>query len=407
MKNIYKISLITLISSVVFAVDQFDEVITEETDNISYQNSIDFDTKTTQVWRDSAWHNKLQWLKSYDSNGYLTESEVYIFRNDEWLILGNVSYTNNDNGSPNTKIKQVYRGGYFRNRSLNEYNYNDSGDLTQNTRYKWHNNSWNNRSQKELQYEDGLCVNSTYYRWEDTTWTNRYLNEISYNDNGDRDVKVGYKWTDSGWNEWHKTEYSFDDNSNLSQKIFSKWTDSGWITKARITISRDDSFNPVDILLEKVDSTDAWNNVSLRENTFFDGDMIMESVSSRWHDDGWHLRKRNEYTYINGPGRSSLNIIEPISLPEQVTLDQNYPNPFNPVTTISYEIPQAEFVMVSVYNLRGNKITTLVNEVQNPGVKSYNWNGTNDYGNSVAAGVYIYTIQAGNYRQSKKMILLK
>ena len=407
MKNIYKISLITLISSVVFAVDQFDEVITEETDNIAYQNSIDFDTKTTQIWRDSAWHNKLQWLKSYDSNGYLTESEVYIFRNDEWLILGNVSYTNNDNGSPNTKIKQVYRGGYFRNRSLNEYNYNDSGDLTQNTRYKWHNNSWNNRSQKELQYEDGLCVNSTYYRWEDTTWTNRYLNEISYNDNGERDVKVGYKWTDSGWTERHKTEYSFDDNSNLSQKIFSKWTDSGWITKARITISRDDSFNPVDILLEKVDSTDAWNNVSLRENTFFDGDMIMESVSSRWHDDGWHLRKRNEYTYINGPGRSSLNIIEPISLPEQVTLDQNYPNPFNPITTISYEIPKVEFVMVSVFNLRGNKITTLVNELQNPGVKSYNWNGTNDYGNSVAAGVYVYTIQAGNYRQSKKMILLK
>ena len=407
MKNIYKISLITLISSVVFAVDQFDEVITEETDNIAYQNSIDFDTKTTQIWRDSAWHNKLQWLKSYDSNGYLTESEVYIFRNDEWLILGNVSYTNNDNGSPNTKIKQVYRGGYFRNRSLNEYNYNDSGDLTQNTRYKWHDNSWNNRSQKELQYEDELCVNSTYYRWEGTTWTNRYLNEISYNDNGERDVKVGYKWTDSGWTERHKTEYSFDDNSNLSQKIFSKWTDSGWITKARITISRDDSFNPVDILLEKVDSTDAWNNVSLRENTFFDGDMIMESVSSRWHDDGWHLRKRNEYTYINGPGRSSLNIIEPISLPEQVTLDQNYPNPFNPITTISYEIPKVEFVMVSVFNLRGNKITTLVNELQNPGVKSYNWNGTNDYGNSVAAGVYVYTIQAGNYRQSKKMILLK
>jgi len=48
-----------------------------------------------------------------------------------------------------------------------------------------------------------------------------------------------------------------------------------------------------------------------------------------------------------------------------------------------------------------------VNELQNPGVKSYNWNGTNDYGNNVAAGVYIYTIQAGNYRQSKKMILLK
>jgi len=407
MKNLYKISLIALIASVVFAEDQFDELIAEESDNIAYQNSIDFDTKTTQVWRDSAWQNKGQWLKSYDSNGYLTESEFYIFRNDEWLLRGNVSFTNNDNGLPDSKVRQVYREESFYNRSLNEYIYNDSGDLTENTRYKWQDDSWNNRSQKELQYEGGLCVNSTYYRWEDTTWTNRYLNETSYNDNGERDVKVGYKWTDSGWNEWRKTEYSFDDNSNLSQKIFSKWTDSGWITKARITVSRDDYLNPIEVLLEKVDSTNAWNNVSLRENTFFDGGMIMESVSSRWHDDGWRFRKRNEYTYINGPGRSSLKIIEPISLPDQITLAQNYPNPFNPITTISYEIPKAEFVVVGVFDMRGNKITTLVNELQNPGVKSYNWNGTNDYGNSVAAGVYIYTIQAGNYRQSKKMILLK
>ena len=98
MKYIYKICLITLIASVVFAVDQFEEVLIEESDNIAYQNSIDFDTKTTQVWRDSAWHNKLQWLKSYDENGYLTESEFYHFRDDEWLLRGNLSFTNNDIG---------------------------------------------------------------------------------------------------------------------------------------------------------------------------------------------------------------------------------------------------------------------------------------------------------------------
>ena len=105
--------------------------------------------------------------------------------------------------------------------------------------------------------------------------------------------------------------------------------------------------------------------------------------------------------------RFSLNIIPPTSLPEQKKLDQNYPNPFNPITIISYEIPRGEFVELNIFNLRGNKITTLVNEFQNPGIKSYQWNGTNDNGNSVSAGVYIYTIQAGNYLESKKMIFLK
>jgi len=401
------IIMLSIIASVGFGADQLDEVITGEENNIAYQNSIDFDTKTTQVWWDSAWHNKWQWLKSYDDSGYLTGSEFYKFRDDEWSLRGNVSFTNNNSGASTSRIRQVYWEGSFYNRSLHEYNYNDGGDLTQDTRLKWHDDSWHNRSQSELQYEDGLCVNNTRYRWEDSTWTNRYLQEISYNDNGERDVKVGYKWTDSGWTERHKTEYSFDDNGDLSQKIFSKWTDAGWVTRASLTVSRDDAHNPVEILLEKVDSTDAWNNVSLRENTFSDDGMIMETVKSRWHDDEWRPRKRNEYTYVNGPGRSTLSIGAPATLPDQITLAQNYPNPFNPITTFSYELPDAQFVTIAVFDMRGSRVATLVNERQDPGVRSYRWNGTDDNGYGVAAGVYIYTIQAGNFLQSKKMILLK
>ena len=300
-----------------------------------------------------------------------------------------------------SKIKQLYRQDSLYNRSLNEYNYNDNGDLTQNTRYKWYNNSWNNRSQSELQYEEGLCVNSTYYRWSDSSWTNRYLKEITYNDNGLKDIKIGYKWTDTGWIQWHKTEYSFDDNGDLFQKMFSKWTDAGWVTRARLTVSRDDALNPVEILLEKVDSTNAWNNVALRENTFSDG-MVMETVSSRWRNDEWRSRKRTEYTYVNGPGRSILNIVAPATLPDQITLAQNYPNPFNPTTTFSYELPETEFIMIAVYDMRGNRVATLVNEQQNPGVRSYSWNGTNDNGDVVAAGVYIYTIQAEIFGSPKR-----
>ena len=399
--------MLSMITSGSFGSDQLNEVIAEEEGNISYRNSIDFDTKTTQVWWDSAWHNKWQWLKSYDNSGYLTESEFYKFRDDEWLLRGNVSYTNNDSGAPTSRIRQSYWDGSFYNRSLHEYNYNDGGDLTQNTRFKWRHDSWHNRSLTELQYQDGLFVNKTNYRWVDSTWANRYLQEISYNDNGERDVKIGYKWTDSGWTERHKTEYSFDDNGDLSQKMFSKWTDAGWVTRARLTISRDDALNPAEILLEKVDSTDSWNNVALRENAFSDDGMVIETVSSRWRNDEWRPRKRNEYTYVNGPGRSTLSIVAPATLPDQITLAQNYPNPFNPNTTFSYELPEAKFVTIAVFDMRGNRVATLVNERQDLGVRSYSWNGTNDNGDGVAAGVYIYSIHAGNFRQSKKMILLK
>jgi hypothetical protein len=189
--------------------------------------------------------------------------------------------------------------------------------------------------------------------------------------------------------------------------MFSKWTDAGWVTRARLTISRDDALNPVEVLLEKVDSTDSWNNVALRENAFSDDGMVIETVSSRWRNDEWRPRKRNEYTYVNGPGRSILSITAPATLPDQITLGQNYPNPFNPITTFSYELPEAKFVTIAVFDMRGNRVATLVNERQDLGVRSYSWNGTNDNGDGVAAGVYIYSIHAGNFRQSKKMILLK
>ena len=86
---------------------------------------------------------------------------------------------------------------------------------------------------------------------------------------------------------------------------------------------------------------------------------------------------------------------------------QNYPNPFNPVTTLRYDLPEDGFVNITIYDMIGNVINKVVNEVQNSGYKSIQWDATNTQGQSVSAGVYFYTIEAGDFRQTKKMILLK
>ena len=85
----------------------------------------------------------------------------------------------------------------------------------------------------------------------------------------------------------------------------------------------------------------------------------------------------------------------------------NYPNPFNPVTILRYDLPEDGFVNITIYDMLGNVINQLVNEVQNSGYKSIQWDATNTQGQSVSAGVYFYTIEAGDFRQTKKMILLK
>ena len=88
-------------------------------------------------------------------------------------------------------------------------------------------------------------------------------------------------------------------------------------------------------------------------------------------------------------------------------LNQNYPNPFNPVTSLSYDLLEDSYVRITIYDMLGNVINQLVNEVQNSGFKSVQWNGTNNQGKPVSAGVYLYSIEAGNFRQIKKMVLLK
>jgi hypothetical protein len=96
-----------------------------------------------------------------------------------------------------------------------------------------------------------------------------------------------------------------------------------------------------------------------------------------------------------------------VEIPDDFVLDQNYPNPFNPTTTIRYYIKEKVFVQLSVFDLLGRKIRVLVDENQNLGMKQISWDGKDRNGNTAASGIYIYRLEAGDFVQSRKMILLK
>ena len=102
-----------------------------------------------------------------------------------------------------------------------------------------------------------------------------------------------------------------------------------------------------------------------------------------------------------------LSAEEKMGMPTEFALKQNYPNPFNPSTQIQYALPSETRVLISIYDLTGRKVRTLVNEVQSAGHRSVMWNATNEIGRPVSAGMYIYTIQAGDFIQNRKMVLLK
>ena len=90
------------------------------------------------------------------------------------------------------------------------------------------------------------------------------------------------------------------------------------------------------------------------------------------------------------------------AIPTEFALEQNYPNPFNPTTKIQLTIPNRRWTTVNVYDILGRKVVTLLNEVKDPGTYTIEFDGSN-----LSSGVYFYRLEAGDFKQTKRLLLLK
>ena len=111
----------------------------------------------------------------------------------------------------------------------------------------------------------------------------------------------------------------------------------------------------------------------------------------------------------NGVIIKSRQIVQPVGIeqisnivPEKFYLHQNYPNPFNPVTKMNYELPITNYVTLKIYDVQGKIVASLVNEKQNAGSYSVDFNAGN-----LSSGIYYYTIKAGEFTDTRKMMLIK
>jgi hypothetical protein len=139
-------------------------------------------------------------------------------------------------------------------------------------------------------------------------------------------------------------------------------------------------------------------------------DVILTDVEGRAKQ---NLRTEAVYRFIASEDRHFELTVTPKAtgpaalLPTKYELYQNLPNPFNPQTLIKYDLPEAANVRLEVFNILGQKVTTLVDRHEAAGPKSALWDGTDAAGNKVSSGIYLYKIIAGDYKAAKKMMLVK
>ena len=165
------------------------------------------------------------------------------------------------------------------------------------------------------------------------------------------------------------------------------------------------------------------NNLSTLEGTFIktkiwskdNNSLYISSYSDDFDFDSYKIWR---YNFLNGSLINIANGTNPVFVQNEELFTEknyvanefnisNYPNPFNPATKLQYDLPKDEFVIITIYDMLGNVINNLLNDNQNSGYKSVQWDATNNQGQQVSAGVYLYSIEAGDFRQTKKMILLK
>ncbi len=127
----------------------------------------------------------------------------------------------------------------------------------------------------------------------------------------------------------------------------------------------------------------------------------------------WKVRSKNsngKYSDYSRPASfvtDKITSAEKVEIPKNFSLKQNYPNPFNPSTIIEFALPREEFVKIKIYDMLGREVKTLTNSMFEAGVHKLLWDGTDNAGNKVSSGAYIYKIVAGKYMAVKKMLLMK
>jgi hypothetical protein len=116
----------------------------------------------------------------------------------------------------------------------------------------------------------------------------------------------------------------------------------------------------------------------------------------------WMMATIEGWSFALGVGEDETE-----TLPESYYLHQGYPNPFNSATVISYDLPRAAEVRLAVYNVLGQEVRVLVNGPQPAGRHRQEWHGDGESGQAVASGCYLYRLEADDFVQTRKMLLLK
>ena len=299
---------------------------------------------------------------------------------------------------------------------INNY-YDAKGNLVQSIVQFFTDSLWTNSVRYTFTHDSSTIIIDTMKidRWQNNEWNKNLFTVAYYSGVNKRDSILSFNWDGAEWLKGNRIISYYDKNISAPDSIISTFWAGDWINLIRENYTYDNDNNEI----EEVEQNwlgYIWQNIEQRTFTYNDYNLLKSISCEIWDNNEWtsgdgqiQIIYQNNVLLGFYANRADFYYTDITSITNNgtgnvmgFTLFQNYPNPFNPSTTINYTIPEQGFVSIKVYNMLGQEISTLVNEVKLPGSYQIHFNADN-----LPSGVYIYRIKTGTFTKSMRMILLK
>jgi len=422
-RSIFTILLLFIFSSLIFAQSHYHRNYSNHSLSINDYLVLDYEQKLSSdfIRMDSLISTSIQGTSSKFLFQYTENNKI-----SEWLILHNLGSgwenSSKDNffyDNQNNLITEINLGWYINDwDSLSRIIYSyENGILSQSVFQRYNNNSWENLDRYNYLYNQNQNLLTTLIEgWINNKWQYNLLITNYYSSQNRRDSILFQRWLNSDWQNDKKTFFYYSANQiDLDSIVVKSWNGLSWINFLKQEISNDLNHNQIG-QLEKIWDFDGWVNSIRRFFTYNEYNFIESAYCEIWYNNQWLTGDGDIlFQYPNGFTVAIItnNIFayysNIVSVDENentrithYSLYQNYPNPFNPSTIIEYKIPESNFVEIKIFDVLGKEIITLVNEYKSEGIYKVQFNPDN-----LPSGIYLYRIKAGNFSETKKMILMR
>ncbi|MBS4032843.1 MAG: T9SS type A sorting domain-containing protein [Ignavibacterium sp.] len=359
-------------------------------------------------------------LFEYDDEGNIKNQLFFHNIGNVWFNGYSDFYYYDETGNRVLEIRLEWNINNWDTLSRIDYIYKSEGKLFQYIFQSFSEQGWLNKFRQTFTYDsNGNRVNTLEEVWIENKWQNNFMVEFYFSEVNQQDSLIFQISDNNEWKYFSKTHFYYNLQTNfLEYFLFKLWAGSGWIDYLRRSILNDLNGNQIEHL-EEIWEQGNWTN-SVKRIFSYNGLNYTESAYCEiWNVNNWI--PGNDIIIIENPDGFSIAFIthsmniyylvtsinEDISTnPDEFVLSQNYPNPFNSSTQISYQLPMSGMITLKIYNVIGQEVAELVNEVKQAGVHTVQFDGSN-----LASGVYMYKLSAegrsGNFVSTKKMMLIK